>query len=185
MSKHVISILLVVAMLCAIPYAGAEQTMTELDQEFDQLIDNYKSQQQIIDTMEGIKKVLANGYASFPNLPPEDMRLEEVQIGLPEFFEYDMTQMAANMGTPYLVTGRVVDSQGMIFDVVSDTGNIIRILAYCYYDPATKSMKPGSSLPAIGDFGNFFITFYTYDFDAKMANFLLNISQEEYELATK
>lgn len=179
MSKSVRGLLLLVVLILAFNYAAADT----LQDEFDQLLEDYKRQSDIIDRMEQIKLILKNGLKTYPNPASDNMLLENVQLSLPDGFEHDYPTMVDMLGVPYYLTGTVLKKENLIW-YVDFSGVTVQVLALCYYDSSTKQTKPDAVVPRIGEQANFFITFYTYDFDGKIPVFLLDITQTEYDMAT-
>lgn len=115
MSKYVISILLVVALIFTIPNAGAEKPMEELDQEYDRLLRIYK--------------VYNNG---LPIYPAESTREEFAQEAETEFPLIQSVEDAEpHNGQQYLLTGTVVSAQNSTITLkLADGQNVTFLFAF-------------------------------------------------------
>lgn len=165
-------ICVVLAFLILYPLYGlSEQTMGELDSEFDQLMEEYSRIQQIRDTLK-------NGLNTYPNISENYDNILDVKTQLPDeiytFFPGDEV-----VGAIYLVTGTVIDMPSYFEWIVDVDGKEIHIWPLCYIDGA--SVKKKALFPHVGEKANFYITYIFYDYPN--AIFCLDVTNTEIEYA--
>ena len=163
MKKAIVSVIILV--LLAVPFAGlCEQTMEELDQEYDSLLDEYKR-------IQSIRDILNNGNKTYPNISDNYDNILDVALEIPDdVFSYGTGRKVA--GSIYLVTGTVVDMPTSFDWAVDVNGKIIHIWPLCYDD---EKIRGGAHFPKVGETANFYITFMHCFLDAV---FYLDVTDE-------
>ncbi len=143
-----LSILILFSMNSMVNVAFSE-TMEELDEEFDSLIEDYKHNQRILD-------ILHNGNYTYPSISDNYDNIMDVELEIPDdVFSYATGK--AKAGTIYLVTGKVIEMESYFDWTVDVDGKIIHIWPMCYDE---EKIKSGVRFPKVGETANFYITFY-------------------------
>jgi hypothetical protein len=153
MRKTVISILLVVALLLSVTYAGAEKSFEEMDKEYDQLMESWKR-------TEAVSKVLKNGLPTYPKGSYNDEYAFDSLVELPNITEENYKDY---VGTTYLLTGTCLEEKAFGCKFQLDDGRVLLVSFSIRNDGKYTSLLP---TPPEGKRCNLFCTFNSWYHDS-------------------
>lgn len=176
MSKTAKAILLVVLLVFSFHYAVAEETMEELDTEFDSLMDRSER-------ILAIRNVILSGLPFYPESSIEDDYTFDSSTVFPDIpagehgLEYN--------GMPFLITGTVLDVKGYGIDFQLDDGRKA-IIDFNPFDFETLEMLDFGTAPWKGDRCNIFCTFVKQSWeliDDNCLHFIASVTEDAKRLS--
>ena len=140
--------ILIVLLFCA--DAFAEKTFEQLDEEYDDLLEQYEK-------IQAIDGVLHNGLRTYPGNGFEGEYAYDADVAFPSDV-LDRESGKSYCGLPYLLTGACLDVKGYGIDFQLDDGRLA-IIAFDYFDYDTGKLIDLGNHPPKGTRCNIYCTF--------------------------